>query len=219
MQKLKGLNTQKYKTLFKQATKNISLTMKIKRYFNGIDLKPEEFISIGKDFKNEMKNNNINRAVEILGKYNEKCLNKIFDYNNPLMNINLNLNFQWNNSQKNKKDTESKDNTDNNDEQNKKNSNNFMLYNNSKAYQKIFTPEEIEIIKEISPEREKLVEVLKSSSLSLDSVILRNNYAFTINHKGLRKESKIIYILLSLLILWLNFDAKGTIKCKKIFLV
>lgn len=227
MQKLKGLNTLKGNLLNKHVIKNISYLMRIKRYYNGIDLKPEEFISIGKEFTNEMKNNNINRAAEVIGKYNEKTLNKIFDYNNPLMNINLNLNFPMGNPMKNTEATDNKEKTENKttedsnankqEENKKKNINNFEIFNHAKSYQKIFTPEEIETIKEISADKEKLVEYLRANSLTLDSVVLKNNYAFSINLKGLKRENKLLYILLSLAILWLSYDAKGTFKCNLFF--
>lgn len=243
MQKLKGLNTLKSNILIKLAHKNISNSMRFRRYYSGIDLKPEEFVTIGKEFKTEMSNNNLNRAVEILGKYNDKTLNKILDYNNPLMNINLNLNnfplgSAMNKSQNTKEEKTDKENSTNNknektsenasnlnnnnnenseakkDENKKKNISNFEIFNYTKSYEKVFTPEEIEMIKQISADKEKLVEYLRANSLALDSLILRNHYTTSVNVKGLRRENKLIYILLAIFIFWMSYDSKGTLKCK-----
>ena len=144
MQKLKGLNTLKSNLLIKQAQRNISYSMQFKRYLNGIELKPEDFIGIGKEFKTEMKNDNFKRAVEILGKYNEKTLAKILDFNNDSLNININLNnlpFGNTNKNKNHKTNEDKKTNNENAKENfdskkeeikKKNINNFELYNYTK---------------------------------------------------------------------------------------
>ena len=232
MQKLKGLNTLKSNILIKLAHKNISKSMRFRRYYSGIDLKPEEFVTIGKEFKTEMANHNLNRAVEILGKYNDKTLSKILDYNNPLMNINLNLNNfplgsainkspNTNEEKVNKENINDSDKNKNNensdtkkDETKKKNLSNFEIFNYTKSYEKVFTPEEIEMIKEISADKEKLVEYLRANSLALDSLILRNHYTTSVNVKGIRRENKLIYILLAAFIFWLSYDAKGTFKCK-----
>jgi len=230
MQKLKGLNTLKSNLLIKQAQRNISYSMQFKRYLNGIELKPEDFIGIGKEFKTEMKNDNFKRAVEILGKYNEKTLAKILDFNNDSLNININLNnLPFGNTNKNKNQNTNEDkktnkenaNSENSDskkeEIKKKNINNFELYNYTKSYQKLFTAEEIAMIKEMSADKKKLVEYLKANSLALDSLILRNRYATSINVDGLRNENKLIYILLAIFIFWLSYDAKGTLKCKEFY--
>jgi len=215
--------------------------MKFRRDLCGIDLKPEEFVAIGKEFKTEIKQNNINRALEILGKYNYRTLSKILDYNNTLVNINLNS-FQMGNSfnknQKTKEEEVNKENSsektsnENTNNDNSKNENSqatkkdeskknnffrFEIFNLARAYQKIFTPEEIEMIKEISADKEKLVEYLRVNSLALDSIILRNHYTTSVYIRRLRKENKLFYILFAIFIFWMGYDVKGTLKCKFIF--
>lgn len=230
MQKLKSLNSLKSNLLINIVHRNISNKMRLKRYLSGIDLKPDQFISIGKDFKAEMKNNNIKRAVEILGKYNDKTLARVLDYNNPLMNINLNLNdnpfVNAMMSQSNTKDKNTNkeninntsdgktENSGNTKEDTKKKNNKFELFNYMKSYEKIFTPEEIAMIKEISADKEKLVEYLKENSLSFESLILKSNFSTDVNVTGIKKENKLFYFIVAMIFFWMFFDYKGTLKCK-----
>lgn len=169
--------------------------MRLRRRASGIDLNPEEFIAIGQEFKSEVKKNNISRAIEVLGKYNQKTLLKIFEFNNPLISLNQSLNSQLSsavqrlkiNEPANEANKENKENKDIN-QQDYKNINS-EIFPHRKSYSSIFTPKEINLIKEMSLEKDKVLNYLQTNSLTLDSAILRNSFAFSINLKGIKKKT------------------------------
>ena len=191
------------KTIFLDIDGVLATVKQFNRKISGIDLKPEEFITIAQEFKTEIKNDDLNRAVEVLGKYNVKTLNKIFEYNNSLASIGINTINRKKKNEENKKAEELKQ----------------MTNNFKDSYKRFFTEEEINFINEISLEKDKLIEYLRTNSLSLDSIVLKNNYALSLNLKGIRKENKLIYFILALIVLVLSYDVKGSIKCIYYFIL
>jgi hypothetical protein len=93
------------------------------------------------------------------------------------------------------------------------NDKNKELFNQENNYKKLFTPEEIEMIKDIASDKDKIIEFIRLNALTIDSIILRNNYSTSVNVKGIRREGKFIYILIVILIFTLSYDSKGTLKC------
>lgn len=238
MLKLQGLKPLKNKLLINKIKHNIGYLMRFRRFTNGIDLKPEQFITIGKEFKEEMNSKDMNRAIEVLGKYNESTLSKILEYNSSLENANNSLNSQLSNTisiltskkiienkqkeenksnendqAKDKVNEKEKEKENDNSKNNNQKANNFQTLALNKSYQKLFTQEEINLIKEISAEKEKIITYLRTSSFTEESVILRNNFAFALNLSGKMRENKFFYILLAIFVFWMGYDAKGTLKC------
>jgi hypothetical protein len=75
------------KTINNQAKANtnplkISIFMKFRRFTHGLE-KPQNFSTIGEEFKKEINQEKPNkaRALEILGKFNEPTLKRILEYN------------------------------------------------------------------------------------------------------------------------------------------
>ncbi len=228
MHKLKGLNPLNLFIGIRQKYITNTYRMRISRYINGIELNSEEFLKIGKEFKNEIKNNNMTRALEVLGKYNDKTLNRIFEFNNQFSSMQFNFNFflgknsDVENEKKSTineaKETNKSENssTNSNEEiktESQNNDKNKELFNQENNYKKLFTPEEIEMIKDIASDKDKIIEFIRLNALTIDSIILRNNYSTSVNVKGIRREGKFIYILIVILIFTLSYDSKGTLKC------
>jgi len=171
----------------------LSFLMKYRRYSKGTRDTPEKIISIGEEFKQAVKNENPNRALEILGKYDQSTLIKILEYNNnPMKRYKLNLFNIF-------------DNKNNNDKFSKKS-----------EYKKIFTEKELEIIEFIAEEKDKIFDYIRNNPTDKDSLLAKNSFVASFNNSGKRKEGKILYFLLALLIFVLSYDSNKTITCKKI---
>jgi hypothetical protein len=222
MKKFRAFATKSFGTKFSGIPKankidlNLTFRMRFNRFRNEIKHKPAEIISIGEDFKQAINNENHNRALEILGKYNDKTLIKILDYKTPTNKIQLNLNpSAFFNSMNNKKEKSDEANKTKEKEKDNKSQTDYFSLVKKVRYEKLFTKAEMEIIDFISNEKDKVFDHIRKNPLDSDSILLRDTYALSVNLNGKRKEGKLLYIFLALLIFCVSYDFKKTIKCKK----